>query len=243
MEEEREAEQQVRLAAVEEMERQQLDSLQAKIGERMKSIQNEMAKDMEHEFLKRDLVISESVTSLLSNVSSTFNGQKDLDDLSDEAFNIVSETQDERRNLRATHGQQMSELHALAEETKHSLLHKLEKMRRQRKTLGNEVKRAQKSTDPGHDTLVVDLKKKTDKLDAEIRQSSVESHRIDLDLRESEREKREHLREDEMASNEKLKLGLKKLEDALLKTSRSLEVQRNEAKVAKAEIENAIKEN
>ena len=55
MEEEREAEQQVRLAAVEEMERQQLDSLQAKIGERMKSIQNEMAKDMEHEFLKEIL--------------------------------------------------------------------------------------------------------------------------------------------------------------------------------------------
>ena len=99
MEEEREAEQQVRLAAVEEMERQQLDSLQAKIGERMKSIQNEMAKDMEHEFLKRDLVISESVTSLLSNVSSTLNGQKDLDDLSDEAFNIVSETQDEKAEL------------------------------------------------------------------------------------------------------------------------------------------------
>ena len=93
----------------------------------MKSIQIEMAKDMEHEFLKRDLVISESVTSLLSNVSSTFNGQKDLDDLSDEAFNIVSETQDEKRNLRATHGQQMSELHALAEETKHNLMHKLEK--------------------------------------------------------------------------------------------------------------------
>ena len=95
MEEEREAEQEVRLAAVEEMERQQLDSLRAKIGERMKFIQIEMAKDMEHEFLKRDLAISESVTSLLSNVSSTLNGQKDLDDLSDEAFNIVSETQDE----------------------------------------------------------------------------------------------------------------------------------------------------
>ena len=44
-----------------------------------------------------------------------------------------------------------------------------------------------------------------------------------------------------MASNEKLKLGLKKLEDTLLKTSRSLEVQRNEAKMAKAEIENAIR--
>ena len=114
-------------------------------------------------------------------------------------------------------------------------------MRRQRKTLGIEVKRAQKSDEPGHDTLLLDLQKKTDKIDAEIRQSSVESHRIDLDLRESEREKREHLREDEMASNEKLKLGLKKLEDTLLKTSRSLEVQRNEAKVAKAEIENAIK--
>ena len=84
----------------------------------------------------------------------------------------------------------MSELHALAEETKRNLMHKLEKMRRQRKTLGIEVKRAQKSDEPGHDTLLLDLQKKTDKIDAEIRQSSVESHRIDLDLRESEREKR-----------------------------------------------------
>ena len=44
-----------------------------------------------------------------------------------------------------------------------------------------------------------------------------------------------------MASNEKLKLGLKKLEDTLLKTSAFSEVQRNEAKMAKAEIENAIR--
>ena len=179
---------------------------------------------------------------LLSNISNALEGQNAIDDVSDEAWNIVSDTQDERRTLRATHEEHMSELHAMAEDTKLSLRDKLEKMKRQRKTLANQVKKAQNSNDADSQYAIQDLEKQAVKLDNEIKVSSIESHRIDLDLRESEREKRERLREDEMAANEKLKGGLERLEDVLTKASSSLEEQRNEAKSAKRQIEMQIKQ-
>ena len=242
LEEERDTNEKTRIAAVDEMERQQLEALEADIAERMKIIEKEMTNDIDHEFTKKELTISESVTSLLSNISNALEGQNAIDDVSDEAWNIVSDTQDERRTLRATHEEHMSELHAMAEDTKLSLRDKLEKMKRQRKTLANQVKKAQNSNDADSQYAIQDLEKQAVKLDNEIKVSSIESHRIDLDLRESEREKRERLREDEMAANEKLKGGLERLEGVLTKASSSLEEQRNEAKSAKRQIEMQIKQ-
>lgn len=79
-------------------------------------------------------------------------------------------------------------------------------------------------------------------MDNQIKTSSIESHRIDLELRESERETRERLRADEMAANEKLKAGLQKLANTLNEASTSLEARRNKASSIKAEIEQQIKE-
>merc|ERR1712167_268720 len=99
LEEERDANEKTRIAAVDEMERQQLEALEADIAKRMKIIEKEMTNDIDHEFTKKELTISESVTSLLSNISNALEGQNAIDDVSDEAWNIVSDTQDERRTL------------------------------------------------------------------------------------------------------------------------------------------------
>ena len=230
-----------RKAIVDHAERQKLENLYNEIDTRMERFKEEFNTAAAHEFTRREMKISESAQSLIDSVGGATGGLEAVNEVSQEIYAIMSEADEEKRMRRQTHSEQMLELHSAAEAAKENLYSKLAKMKSHRRALLGELNKLTDKQSPEGRQLLENFNSEAKALGASMKNLNVDVHRIDLEMRESERDARKRLRDEEGRVNQRVLEGLSNVEATVHSATENLQQKRKKLRKTREEMEENIK--